>query len=882
MKLPRIVIAMVVLATCSYAVDVVENSVGVVPRVGDKAVEDLIRDLGNDRFKVREEATRRLWEIGSQALPALQAVARGKDPEQSYRARELIRKIELRVTPDTDPAVMDLVERYARATPGEKPALLEQMRRRRAWRQMLKLYALEANPDENLRQGIEGVAVTAARERILEGDADGAREFLEMAPATPSGLLALAEFHRSQGTLDAEIERSKTLPADKAHGWQLALYRAAGNLEGARDAALAIGENALAAEMAVLQGDPLPWLRLPDDNDDDAQIHKTYTELAIKRWQGGHLRPSDLESLERTAASNRRDQRELAVNALFLLGEASAAESAYAKKEPREAFAYFDSLERIPAALKAFGLDGDKPDYNAWVAERIKRLEGKNADDDEDVSTIADELVMMANFMERRGLYQECETAFVAPMLALAGKDDDAFQNMLASLFGGQQRVNGGVKTTAKIAVAWAGEDQGHWDDVVTAALGEESEIVALWDWLSDIDPKASRPERLEGLLVLCGFGKDPDQLRAKWFKRIWEVMEKTPAEKRRPMLEKMILLTRLSPDLATGVKIWELTPAEERSELLMGMPIMDLGAAGRWGDAADYFLTQIERLEKAKQGSNPGLHSLAAACLRKAGREKEAAIQDEWVAKLALGGEARVIASGYAYGEDSERAAEWNARAARQADPVSGEFTAALESLGEVLMERGEWKQVAAFYEVLAQANATNEIPNQAIARLRLRMQSDLGRALANLPNDRAAAVEILEKCQHMFPSDGSLADFFFPSLRKAGLMKEHDAWFQDSWDRMKAVLHAFPGSDNTYNTAAWLASRARRNLDEAEGFEEKALALNPDQSAYLDTMAEIHFAKGNRAKAIEWSVRAVNFEPNEAVLRKQLQRFRNAPLPH
>jgi tetratricopeptide (TPR) repeat protein len=138
-----------------------------------------------------------------------------------------------------------------------------------------------------------------------------------------------------------------------------------------------------------------------------------------------------------------------------------------------------------------------------------------------------------------------------------------------------------------------------------------------------------------------------------------------------------------------------------------------------------------------------------------------------------------------------------------------------------------------------------------------------------------------MLGNCYRLFPCDGSLADDFFPALRKAGLIKEHNEWFKASWERMTAVIRQFPDSDNTHNTAAWIASRARQNLDQAEKLVEKALTAKPEQSAYLDTMAEIQFAKGNRAKALEWSQEAVNFMPLDAMLRRQNERFRSGPLP-
>ena len=61
-----------------------------------------IRELSDESFRVRETATREIWELGESALPALTEAAASQDPEQSYRARDLLRKIQLHITPETD------------------------------------------------------------------------------------------------------------------------------------------------------------------------------------------------------------------------------------------------------------------------------------------------------------------------------------------------------------------------------------------------------------------------------------------------------------------------------------------------------------------------------------------------------------------------------------------------------------------------------------------------------------------------------------------------------------------------------------------------------------------------------------------------------------
>lgn len=882
------------LSACGWMAAAPESIGESAAKTPDKPVEEWVRDLSNDQFRIRENATRKIWEIGEGALPALEEAANGKDPETSYRARELVRKIELHLTPDTDPEVMKLVERYARASTDEKQGLLDQMHRKRAWRQILKLYAGEKNAQllKRIQGSIDEVAVIAARECLVNGDPAGAREYLEMAPADPAGLMALADFHRSQGTLDAEMKRAKTLKGGNADAWLLALYRASGNIEAARDAATAAGETRIAAAMSVLLGDPIPWMRINLTSRDGEAVHKTYTELAIKRWQGKKLLATDLEPLVRSLGMNNNGSvRKTAINSLFLLGEPALGEEAFAKISPTDAFGYFDSLERIPESLKALGLDPENPDYVTWVETRVASLL-KEADDEEGHEmSAASDLIVLANFMDRRGMSGQFQAAFMKPLAGLAEKDEKTFVDFLGLLIGSGRKGSGAPDMAKRVAAEWAGENGGRWGDVMEAAFGDDEETGIVWNWLADLDPKASFRDRFDGLLALMAMGTDPLHLREKWLALGWKAIEQTPADQRKPQFEKMYYAVGMQPDVVNNLKLWDLYPKEDRDGFFRNSRISDLTIAGRWDEAAAFFLDQIARISKSKLDPSPSTHACAAACLRRAGRMEEAAVQDEWVEKLALGNDAYKIAVGYQFGDDFTRAAQWFERAVRQDDPSPVSiYIYALDEYGERLLEQGKWREAAAVFEVNAQTAASlgNNI-GLPLLKLRYRLQADLGRALANLKTDRAGSLSLLEHCYQMFPGDGTLADYFFPSIRKVGLIKEHDDWFKSSWERMTAVAAEFPGSSNTLNTTGWMAARALRNLDEAEDYLDRALALKPNEGTYLDTMAEIHFSKGNRAKALEWSNRAVNFTPggdedtgNESfLLRRQLEHFRNDPLP-
>lgn len=850
----------------------------------DLKIDALLRGLADENFRVREQSTRELWELGDAALPALRGASSSADPEQAIRARELLRKIQLHITPDTDPSVILLVESYHKASPAEKTLLLGKMRGKRAWQQMLKLYSAETDAElrERLRPVMGAVASKAARERLLQGDAAGARGFLEMAPADAANLLALADFHRSHGTLEAELARANGADR-KAAAWRMALHRAAGNPEAARDEALAAGEKPMAAVMAAFAGDPLPFLREMRDNNSGSPA-SAYAAIAAKRWQGEKVRKDDMDFLSRMISSRDPSEQATALTALFLLGEVETAEPAFAKSQPLAAFRHFEALERIPEAHRALGLDPAKPAYKSWVEKHLERMTKEDAGEHGEVTDDGDQLLALANFLERRGLHETAMQAFGAPLAAMAKEDPAAFSEFLGRLFGNRETLSGAPKLARDIGAAWAGDDAARWEDLRVAAFGDDESSREWWNWLAEIQPDTSLSDRFDAFLTLKGIGHDPAGLRAKWMDLIWKSVKKNDPVQRQLLLERIAEHAAETGDATTSIKAWDQLPPEGRNTIFWGLQIVHLSAVDRWNDAAEVILRQINTINEAKQEPPADLHAYAAATLRVAGRLDEAARHDRWADQLALGNAALALraGNGYAFGRDYRRAAEWWKRAAMQADPDSEEFIQAVQMHSNALLEQEQWRKTAATSEIVAAIYAGNEYQfSNHLLLMRQRLQADMARALSRLATERPASLATLARCHRIFASDGSLADFFFPALRKTGLIKEHDAWFLDSWEKMEDVIALYPESDNTRNTAAWFAARAMRKLDAAERHARKALATSPCQSAYLDTMAEIHFARGEREKALEWSRIAVNFTPEDVMLRRQQERFRSEPFP-
>lgn len=850
-----------------------------------------LRKLASESYAERVEATRQLWQEGEGAKEALQNAARSPDPEVAMRARDLLRKIDLDINPQTDPEIIRLVDAYRSANPTEKNTIYHELRRLRAWPQILRLYSTEKNLPlkSNLARMIESIALVAARERIAEGDWEAARDHLQLTRDTESGRVALAAFHRARGTIgDALASVSEPADADEWR-WKAALHRVAGDAQAAAGAARQAGDEKVAAAMDMLLGNPLPWLdhaAIHGQPDQDAGVAR-YARAAAARWRGESWAEERNEIL-RAIRSPDDGTRLSGISHLFLLGDVEPAWRYFSDLHPDEAFASFDALERVDEALAVVGLDGGLPEIRNALAELVRNVcaAPENAlEEDESRDLMLARCISICGFLERRGMADLLDEVVLPEMLDFAARHHPQFVELLSGLFGVAGGRSGAPELAHRIATAWAGDDPERWSEVLIAAFGGEIEYNRWWEMLERVDAKASPATRMQAMLAIFGYTRDAEGLYQPWIDRIWS--HAADAERRETVLALFrFLMTNVNDvELVRNMRAARTadSPPDGGDVEAEEIHLLVDAALGRWSEIADLFLKQIAVLSE-RGDARAELHAYAAVTLRNAGRDDEADAHESWVESLALGDSRSnlAVAQAYAFGRDYERAFVWYRRAVMESAPGENRFRQALDGyLGE-LLERRQHARVASCSEVLAQLESKESNFGFTPAMLvRLRQQADAGRAMAMLPDRRSDAIELLRATHALAPTDGALADHFFPALLENPLDELRNELFESSWLKTTANLDLFPDADNTINTAVWFASRAGLRLGEAKTLQQRALELYPRSAAYLDTLGEVHFALGNRNEAVRLGQLAMRYVPHDAMIIRQIERFKHADLP-
>ena len=145
----------------------------------------------------------------------------------------------------------------------------------------------------------------------------------------------------------------------------------------------------------------------------------------------------------------------------------------------------------------------------------------------------------------------------------------------------------------------------------------------------------------------------------------------------------------------------------------------------------------------------------------------------------------------------------------------------------------------------------------------------------------DVAEAEREIDRVLNAAPADTQVAEELVPLLERAGRRAQAEALFTRVHRVYQQGLLEYPQSGLLHNNLAWVSARCHRRLDDALKHAQQANELAPDNAAYVDTLAEAYFQLGDREQAIRWSRRALQLQPGDETLQKQLARFEHDPLP-
>lgn len=126
--------------------------------------------------------------------------------------------------------------------------------------------------------------------------------------------------------------------------------------------------------------------------------------------------------------------------------------------------------------------------------------------------------------------------------------------------------------------------------------------------------------------------------------------------------------------------------------------------------------------------------------------------------------------------------------------------------------------------------------------------------------------------------PTDADILGDLIPALHDLGRSGEADALAEAAYREFKTQLDASPQEPQTLNNIAWLMARTNYRLDEALKYAQWATTAEPYNAAYLDTLAEIHYMRGNPAQAAELEKKALLLDPGDRFMTRQLEKFEAA----
>lgn len=854
-------------------------------------IAQAIDQLADERFRVREAASALLWKAGIAAREALEAAAKSDDPERAQRAESILARVRLGILPDTPPDVVKLIHQFRDSTSSSvRRRVIQQLSRSERFDTVLAL--IRSETDEKKRAYLVR-AITRDINKLLEEmlarrEIEEVEQILEMSAIADSTQANYAVYLTLSGKADKEIERLRAAPhtVSSTHTRLLiALLKLKGDLSAARTLAAEVaGDNEsaqsqLVEPIAFAQRD---WSALAKRR--SASIAKPNRRTSVDTLSldaaylmlGGEPERFEkaIDALKAHAAAT-SSAAWFCAEALLICGRQDEAVDLLTKHRPTAAFSllvaqgrYADAFELAEIAVpfadgSIAAVETTKPDgstsvdfyYSARVAkalyqigeqqrslELFDKLAALPTDDGQRHRAYIAQQLMKLN--RQKEAFRHAALAIEATEKDTS-KADAELARVLRGLF--EAKANNAVVCWKHFRVKHA--DESHTDRLVRLQrllLPTEKERGSddtFADFRSEVDrilestdmklDDAGRIVWLRTLSSICD-DRDMTEPARSYYEKLAELETSGDA------CLKVADLRMKQKNFKQASKWYEKArERKHRPPLTMFLQGHTLVQAG--DTAEGQALMKLARLlplgdTRQRYDLYKGLDDRSLRSLAKPDRELVVRLGSlhDWHANNA----AKELGNDISKTHPLEAADHWQ------------------QSALSVLRTNSSFLDVSAYLR----------LPH-IIHKVRARGLIAAGR--------HEAAVHELWRSHRALPGDIDLALDMIPTLREAKLDKVADELFEKIYAVNNRTTLDFPDSAFHHNTVAWLAARCQRRTDDALAHAEAAVRLAPDRAAYLDTLAEVHFVRGNKAKAIELARRCIQMEPEHKIFRDQLKRF-------
>lgn len=814
-----------------------------------------VKQLGDEEFAVREEASRRLWEAGEAAEEAVREASKTDDAEVARRTRALLEKFDWGIYPDTPQRVADLVHRFQAAPNVPQRAAVAEELLGAGWpgvRAVLKIAA--TSPDEGTRTALQmklSTRIARVGPYLVKEGRPAALELLVEAARKvddKQGAAHYAAYWLARGRLEERIahhRKAAEQSGDKKEYHTLAyLYRARGDLTAARKAAESAGRPDLVEAILYEAGDWKELARLQAPAEAPHPVEKLGLRAAFQRLGG------DDKGFGETLAALREQAQGDGPNEMraFLVAKAL-----FLNDRPAEALELLGAGARH--RVERFEILCARSKYREAIAEAEQFVQRQ-----------ADPALELAVARMRYGLGEKDKAMATFDQYAARIKDGPNAP-WLGNLIEAEHRLGLTDRAFEHFAQALAAMKDPAWQARMFSRLfpthPEAADV-----WFAVLLPRHS--------------GKEADAL-----KQVRDLLAgKLPAKEVTQLINEAMIQKAEHPDrhylalaeaaLAAGdealaLRCLEQAPSDARS---LARRADLLAAKEKWAEAAALYRRAWEAAPE-----QPLPLYLAGKALVRAGKDQDGRQLIDQAHLLPLGdGEVRFdFAQALARrgaSDDANRELELASRLAEPASFLTGE---ALRQLAFRAAARKEWSTAAAGQEEAMlrclRTNINFQYPSAYVSLPALVHRLRASAALAAGDLDEARRQITLGRAAQ--PGNVETAIALVPELERRGHKKDAADLFEQTIAEWEKVCDDYPRCAEAHNSAAWLSACCHRNLDVALTHALKATELEPGMAGFHDTLAEIYFQRGDKEKALAAQRKAIELNPNRPYYRKQLKRI-------